>query len=117
MSIKRGIFLFGFVVLFYPSHSASSEMKMTTDCLNYRVEKFTEVKGGNSIHLIPSTIRTVSRGIQSDACVGKYRFEVLLPCRTGEGVYYKQEDGSWKLTPAPWNPGSAAEVACNKYYY
>lgn len=104
----------------YPFHSAlSGGLKMTTDCLNYRVEKFTSYNRQNSIYLVPSTIKTDNRGIQSDACVGKFRFEVRLPCRTKEGVYFKQENGSWALTPAPWKSGggAAAEKACDKYYF
>ena len=116
----KNLLAIGFSVCFYPFHAASAEgMKMTSDCLNYRVTKITSYNGQNALYLIPSTIKTNNRGIQTDACMGKYRVELMIPCRTKEGLYFKQEDGSWEFSAAPWqSDGSAAgERACDKYYF
>ena len=96
-----------------------AELLVTADCQKIQIEKFTSRNGSNSIFLATDSIQADANGIKADGCVGTYRIKVYLPCRTMEGIYFMQENGEYKLTPAPWqmNGGAAAEKACSKYYF
>ena len=94
------------------------DYKLHEDCFNYQVKKYTSYDERHSIYVIPQTIKKDNFGLYADMCLGKFRFKILFPCRSKEGVYWLQESGKYALQPSPWTERSAAaETLCDIHFF